>query len=99
MSTKVYHVKDAALTFSSKNPPLPENLILVAEFDGDLETAFRFTNSIDQHWADAKDKRLTVHCRARSTSVGDVMELDGVYYIVDMVGFSVLEGCLIPVQI
>lgn len=97
MSTKVYQVIPEALTFCSTPVPLPDSLVLVAEFDGDLETAFRFTNSIEQHWADAEDARLTVHSRTRSTSVGDVMELDGKFYIVAAVGFKELEGYSLPV--
>ena len=96
MATKVYQVNDANVTFCSTPAPLPENLVLVAEFDGDLETAFRVTNSCLDAWYENPHPSLKVIKEARSTAVGDVMELDGKVYVVASVGFNELEGYKLP---
>ncbi len=97
MATKVYQVNDENVTFCSNPLPLPENLVLVAEVDGNLETAFRETNSCEEAWYECDSPILKVIKEARSTSVGDIMELDGKVYVVASVGFTELEDYKIPV--
>lgn len=60
----------------------------VAEVDSDnLELAFELTNHIDRSWTENKNVKSLVD-NPRSTSVGDMMELDGRRYMVDSVGFA-----------
>lgn len=60
---------------------------LVAEIDTDnMNEAYRLTNHIDKPW----DKNPEVKCikPSRSTSIGDFMELNGVWYAVAPIGFE-----------
>lgn len=96
---KVYQVQDEYVTFCSKAPE-PRTLTLVAEVSGDfgdLQTAFNLTNSCEDAWYDnTRSKRLKVIKEARSTSVGDVMEADGIFYLVASRGFTPLEDFRLP---
>ena len=66
--------------------------------DGDMDDAFRLTNSVDAYWGDVRDRNLTLvtpNARHRSTSVGDVLELlagDGTstFHVVAACGFMLL---------
>lgn len=102
----VYHVKDWAITFCAHPAPKPEALLKVAEIDGDLNDAYRLTQNIDDAWAHSKNPKIRFNapagftpedCGARSTSVGDVMEMDGVFYVVASIGFKVLEDYALQV--
>ena len=87
------------MTFCAHPAPKPEVLVKVAEIDGDLNDAYRLTQNIDEAWAQNPDVRFFSpdgEDEARSTSVGDVMEMDGVFYVVASVGFDVLENYEIP---
>jgi hypothetical protein len=65
----------------------PGRLIKVAEVDtNSLEDAFRLTNHIDEAWFN--NPEVKVIKKSRSTSIGDVMELDGKKYIVNDIGFK-----------
>lgn len=91
----VYHVKDWAITFCAHPAPKPEVLVKVAEIDGDLNEAYRLTQNIDDAWAHSKNPKVRFFSpdgddEARSTSVGDVMEMNGVFYVVASVGFDTL---------
>ena len=59
---------------------------LVAEVSTDsLADAFHLTNSIEAHWSvNQSVKALLV---SRSTSVGDVLEQDGKFFVVASFGF------------
>jgi len=54
-----------------------------------LDTAFRQTNNIDKPWFDNED--VQVIKKSRSTSVGDVMELNDELYVVAPVGFEKIK--------
>jgi hypothetical protein len=59
----------------------------VADVDtASLEQAFRLTNSIDNHWS--LNHGVKHYETSRSTSVGDVMEQDGKFYVVASFGFT-----------
>lgn len=53
----------------------------------DLERAFELTNTITHHWSENKGL-VTDYKDARSTSVGDVMVVDGRSFAVESFGFS-----------
>lgn len=104
---KVFHVKDWAVSFDSRTIPTPDSLLQVAEIDGDLNDAFSLTQNIEDAWAHTDNPKVRFNapagfspkdCGARSTSVGDVMELDGKFYLVASVGFKELEGYALPVS-
>jgi len=81
------------MTFCATPAPEPSNLVLVAEIDGDLNDAYHLTQNIEESWAQNTDSKVKAKCdECRSTSVGDVMEKDGVFYVVASFGFDVLEG-------
>jgi hypothetical protein len=103
----VFHVNDWAMTFCAHPAPKPESLLKVAEIDGDLNDAYHLTQNIDDAWAHTDNPKVRFNappgfspedCGARSTSVGDVMEMDGVFYVVASVGFDVLDDYSIPVK-
>lgn len=54
-----------------------------------LEHVYEKTNSIDHHWSENPEV-MTVIENCRSTSVGDIIALDGVKYMVASFGFSKL---------
>lgn len=79
----VYHNKNFLDFNLHKTDILPLNdLTKVAEVDtNDPETAFRLTNNIEHSWT--RNGGVTpLVSRPRSTSVGDVMEIDNESYIV-----------------
>jgi len=73
---------------------------LISPIDGDLEDAYRLTQNIEDAWTESGDPRVNpaLTDEQRSTSVGDVMEVDGVFYVVSSFGFDVLENYAIPVK-
>lgn len=63
---------------------------LVAEVDTDkLDQAFYLTNSIDDYWG-LNEGVAEFNTNHRSTSVGDIMERDGKWYVVAPFGFNEL---------
>lgn len=70
---------------------------LVATLDSDdLEDGFRLTNSIARPWQEneylAPGVNFKAHAyRARSTTVGDIIEKDGEYFLVASIGFNRLD--------
>lgn len=55
-----------------------------------LETAFRLTNSVDSYWCTGSEVTV-VGDDHRSTSVGDLMEKDGEFFVVAMIGFNAVK--------
>ena len=55
-----------------------------------LEGAFFLTNHMDQPWSQNEGVEA-VKLNARSTSVGDVIVVDDAAYVVDRVGFKLIE--------
>ncbi len=61
----------------------------VARVDGDsLDRAWTLTNHIDQAWTQNAGVKVLGHGRRRSSSVGDVMRLESVVYLVGKFGFD-----------
>lgn len=66
----------------------------VADIDSaDPEFAFRHTQHIDEDWTENPPGEITVvqGAKARSTSVGDIVEIEGTYMLVAGVGFRTLS--------
>ncbi len=87
---RVYHVKNPR--FLASTAVKMNDLHPVAEVNThDLEMAWRLTNTIEYPWIDnERVKFLGRHHGdgCRSTSVGDVLERDGKFFIVDSWGFK-----------
>ncbi len=63
----------------------------VAEVDSnDLEQVFELTNSIDRYWGENKGVKLIIQ-ENRSTSVGDIVEMDGKVHVVASLGYKELS--------
>lgn len=90
MLTKVWHAKKPTFGLTRQN--FPEDYELVAELDTDsLEVAFEKTNTISYPWWDYEGVlNLIVHKRTRSTSVGDIVEMNGRRYLCEMAGWTEL---------
>lgn len=97
---RVYHnvkavsAKTYLSFFNHKFIAVPENqLIFVAEVrTNDLQVAFRLTNTKEKDWwtyEGVSQQFSGSYCR--STSVGDVLELNGTYYAIAPFGFAVVE--------
>ena len=62
----------------------------VAEVDTfDLDVAYRLTNHIHESWTENEGVTAIAE-KVRSTSIGDILEVDGKRYVVDRVGFAEL---------
>ena len=62
----------------------------IANVDGDMNDAFRLTNHIESSWTE-NDGVEALKDEVRSTSVGDIMEKDGEFFVVAPVGFTKLD--------
>lgn len=81
---KVWHVKNPS--FGMEQHKFPEDYELVAEVDTDsLEVAFERTNTIMCAWWENEGVKALKE--TRSTSVGDVVEINGQRWLCDMVGW------------
>lgn len=76
-----------------------DKLVIVAEIprrlvehDRELESAYRLTNTVDFSWYKNLNIGVTEFAAegCRSTSIGDVIEMDGINYMVDGCGFKKL---------
>ena len=71
----------------------PVGYTKVAQVEGDdLEDVFRITNSIDSAWWLANCNHDVPTSGIRSSSVGDVCEIDGVGYRIATTGFDAVSG-------
>jgi hypothetical protein len=85
---KVWHVKEPSFGF--KEHSFPQEYELVAEVDTDkLEVAFELTNTIHCAWWE--NDGVTAMKQTRSTSVGDVVEIDGKHWRCEMMGWKELS--------
>lgn len=106
MIVKVYHADHelfreacCALDENLITDFLPDRFTLVAELgirdtvspEDALDIAFEYTNSIDRHWSENKGVRA-IGEKTRSTSVGDVVEVDGSKFVVAGIGFKPIGG-------
>ena len=68
----------------------------VAEVEGDnMGNAFRLTNHIESDWTKNEGVSAMGNGQWRSTSVGDVMRVEGVLHAVSNIGFQKLGDCTI----
>jgi hypothetical protein len=90
MAAKVYHFR-GIFGFDNK-AQWPDNYDLVAEVETDkLSEAFRLTNTIDNPWWEnpsVEKKFLSSGCR--STSIGDIVEINGDFYKCAPIGWTSL---------
>jgi hypothetical protein len=91
----VYHNKnfldymilfDDELAKEKANHLTPQELVPVAEVETDsLEEAYRLTNHLDKSWYENHGVKTLL--KSRSTSVGDVLHINGKQFLVAMCGF------------
>jgi hypothetical protein len=94
--SRVYHVlpgKKGDPIFGYKTPVWPRDYYEVASVSSDnIEEAFRLTNSIEFNWwENAEVTALFSGGGCRSTSVGDVVEVNGTFHLCASSGWTVLE--------
>lgn len=69
-----------------------DKLVAVANVETDsLDEAYLRTNHIDYDWAENPGVEVLTVDSTRSTSVGDVMEMEGQKYVVQSIGFAKLD--------
>ena len=114
MKIKVYHRNDlfsrnspVSLMLNGSTEFEVSKFTLVAEVDVDieakeaesaLEDAYRLTNTIHRSWWE-NDGVIAHVSRTRSTSVGDVLEIDGRVFAVAACGFREIASNQEPVVI
>jgi len=93
MSTmQVWHEREPSWGHGPKKQFNEENFELVAKVEGEsLGDAFQLTNHIDHGWHDNKEVTLLADSERRSTSVGDVVVLDGNAHRCERAGWSDVE--------
>ncbi len=105
MIASVYHAKNPNFDFSivRPTPNWPDDFIHVAKVDVKDKTrdealvfVFQLTNHIDSDWTENIGVVWVTPeiDKVRSTSVGDVVGLDGKNYLCEHVGWSEIEECL-----
>lgn len=70
------------------NPGICRNAAAVQT--NSLDEAYQLTNNIDQHWTENQGVKAS-GLSLRSTSVGDVLEHDDHFYVVEACGFRELS--------
>ena len=91
MNSKVYHRNPIQSTylFPAQSPDKP-TFTLVAEVDSEnLEEIFELTNHIDHSWTQNKKVTVVAKNPVRSTSVGDLVFVNGKYFVCEATGWSV----------
>ncbi len=77
-----------------------DGYVAVAEVEGDLELAYKLTNSYEDPWKEANDARVrpTPEARNESSDVGDLFRdnATGVIYLCARDGFEVLGNLDLP---
>lgn len=111
MTANIYHIdypknEDRDLALDIRFSPIEANVKQalqanlykkVAEVDSnDLEKIFELTNSIDNYWGENKGVKL-ITPENRSTSVGDLVELDGELHVVASMEFKKLSDELLAI--
>lgn len=88
--TKVYHVKNPS--FEPNYSLNLSDFILVAEIDSqNADIAFNLTQNIDSNWVENERVKAFVGDKCRSTSVGDLVEINKKYFICNLIGWEILE--------
>ena len=84
---KIWHKKDPnfreATTF-----PLDDYEAIAEVASDDLDKAFEVTNTISHFWAENEEVSMLVNKGCRSSSVGDLFQLNGKFYQVMGRGFE-----------
>ena len=91
IKSRVYHRNPIQNTYllSSQSSDKP-TFTLVAEVDSDnLEEIFQLTNHIDHSWTQNKKVTVITKNKVRSTSVGDLVFINGKYFVCEATGWSV----------
>jgi hypothetical protein len=86
---KIWHKVDSNFREGGSFPSDFE-LIATVETD-DLEHAFERTNTIEHYWGENEEVEILVDRGCRSSSVGDVFELNGEAHQVASCGFVKIE--------
>lgn len=92
MLTQIWHAKKPSFGMTPQS--WPNDYELIAEIDSkSLEVAFEKTNTIEQPWwVNEGILGLIVHKRTRSTSVGDVVVIDGQAHLCENAGWTHIQG-------
>ena len=96
MKVKVYHANNPTFGMGDA-PKFPEEFTHVADVElPDLndaqDVAYRLTNHIDTDWRE-NEEVTALSDKARSTSVGDVIQVGNEFFMVGMMGFEKIEVC------
>jgi hypothetical protein len=87
MKAKIYHVKQP--TFFPDNSLKLEDFDLVAEIDtNDVDKAYALSQNINDLWTTHEGVTPLKGLKLRSTSVGDIIEIDGMYNRCEMMGWA-----------
>lgn len=85
MQAKVWHAK--LPTFGLTQQSFPADYQLVATVEAkNLDDVFEKTNHIDREWW--LNEGVTAHMQTRSTSVGDVIEMNGKFWRCENAGWQ-----------
>ena len=90
IKSRVYHRNPIQNTYllSAQSSDKP-TFTLVAEVDSDnLEEIFQLTNHIDHSWTQNKKVTVITKNKVRSTSVGDLVFVNGKNFVCESVGWS-----------
>jgi len=95
---KVYHANNPTFTLGPITKPVDKSdYSLVASVDtSNLDSAFELTNTIDSGWWE--NEEVTFHgspihgkLGCRSSSVGDIFEYTGQFFVIAPAGFEPIE--------
>ncbi len=89
MEIKVYHAKKG--NFFAEHIPRNE-YELVAKIDAEgLEDTFRLSQNINQRWTNNRQVMFRSSNELRSTSTGDVLEMNGKHFMVLDIGWDEID--------
>ena len=88
MSITVYHSTNPRMLFSEIIPAASDLVQVAVVETSDLDDAYRLTNHIDCDWRTNSEVKTFRLGNVRSTSCGDVMELNNEFFMVAEVGFT-----------
>jgi len=90
MKAKLYHVINP--TFMPDDNLTLEDFKLVAEIDtNDLYRAYALSQNVDSLWTTNEGVTPLNGLKIRSTSIGDIVEVDGMFHRCEMTGWSVVR--------
>ena len=83
--SQVWHAKNPTFGLTPQSFPNDYELVATVESE-DLGEVFRLTNHIDCEWW--LNDGVYTHKQSRSTSVGDVVEISGKFFLCEMMGWK-----------